>query len=71
MFGIIDQIIQKIQSLQILICSLLQVKHLVIIQEKDNGVKIVLSYCLQQYVGVELYIYDPNIEAISFTIGQG
>ena len=30
MFGIINQIIQKTQSLQIVICSLLQAKHLVI-----------------------------------------
>ena len=55
-FGIINQIIQKTQSLQILICSLLQAKHLVITQEKDDGVKMVLSYCLQQNVGVELHM---------------
>ena len=55
-FGIIQQIIQKTQSLQILICSLLQAKHLVITQEKENGVKMVLSYRLQQHVGVELHM---------------
>ena len=55
-FGIINQIIQKTQSLQILICSLLQAKHLVITQEEDDGVKMVLSYCLQQNIGVELHI---------------
>ena len=56
MFGIIHQIIQKTESLQILICSLLQAKHLVITQEKNDGVKMVLSYRLQQHVGVELYM---------------
>ena len=56
MFGIIDQIIQKTQNLQILICSLLQARHLVTIQEKNVGVKIVLSYRLQQNVGVELHM---------------
>ena len=56
MFGIINQNIQKIQSLQILICSLLQAKHLVITQEKDHGVKMVLSYRLQQNVNVELHM---------------
>ena len=56
-FGIIDQIIQKTQSLQILIRSLLQAKHLVITQEKDDGVvKMVLSYRLQQNVNVELHM---------------
>ena len=54
MFGIINQIVQMTQSLQILICSLLQAKHSVITQEKDDGVKMVLSYRLQQNVGVEL-----------------
>ena len=29
---------------------------LVITQEKDDEVKMVLSYCLQQNVGVELYM---------------
>ena len=56
MFGIIHQIIQKTQSLQILICSQLQAKHLAITQEKDNGVKMVLSYGLQQNVAVELHM---------------
>ena len=55
-FGIINQIIQKTQSRQILICSLLQAKHLVITQVKDDGVKIFLSYRLQQNVGVELHM---------------
>ena len=55
-FGIINQNIQKIQSLQILICSLLQAKRLVITQENDNGTKMVLSYCLQQNVAVELHM---------------
>ena len=41
---------------QILMCSLLQVKHWVITQEKDDGVKMVLSYCLQQNVSVELHM---------------
>ena len=56
MFGIINQIIQKTQSLQIFICSLLLAKHLVITQEKDDGVKIILSYRLQQNASVELHI---------------
>ena len=56
MFGIINQFIQKTQSLQILICRLLQAKHLVITQERDDGVKMVLSYRLQQNVGVELHM---------------
>ena len=43
-------------SLQILICSLFQAKHLVITQEKDDGVKVVLSYRLQQNVSVELHM---------------
>ena len=47
MFGIINQTIEKSQSLQILVCSLLQAKHLVITQEKDDGVKMVLFYRLQ------------------------
>ena len=47
---------QKTQSLQILICSLLQVKHLVITQEKDEGVNMVISHRLQQNVGVELHM---------------
>ena len=55
MFGIINEIIQKTQNLQILLCSLLQAKHLVITQEKENEVKVVLSYCLQLNVGVKLH----------------
>ena len=56
MFGIINQIYQKTQSLQILKCSLLQAKHLMITQEKDDEVNMVLSYRLQQNVGVELHM---------------
>ena len=56
MFGIINQIIQKTQRLQILTCTPLQAKHLVITQEKDDGVKMVLSYRLQRHVGVELHM---------------
>ena len=52
----LNLIIQKTQSLQILICSLLQAKHLVITQEKNDGLKMVLSYRLQQNVGVELHM---------------
>ena len=51
-FGIINQLIQKIQNLQIVICSLLQAKHLVTTQ--DDGVKMVFSYALQQNASVEL-----------------
>ena len=58
-FGIIYQFIQKDssknESRQILICSLLQAKYLVITKEKDERVKMVLSYGLQQKVSVELY----------------
>ena len=39
-----------------LICSLLQAKHLVISQEKDDGVSMVLSYRLQQNASVELHM---------------
>ena len=36
-------------------CSLLQAKHLLITQDKKDGViKMILSYRLQQYVSVEL-----------------
>ena len=56
MFGIINQIIQKTQTLQILICSLIQAKRLVITQENHEGVKMVLSYRLQQNVGVQLHM---------------
>ena len=69
-FGIINQIIQKTQSLKILICSLLQEKYLVITQEKDDGGKDgpFLSFatkCRGQAT------YDLDVEAISFAIGQG
>ena len=50
------QIIQKTKSLQILICIQLQAKHVMITQEKDDVVKMVLSYRLQQNVGVELHM---------------
>ena len=53
-FGITNQIIQKTQSLQISIFSLLQAKHLVITQ--DDGLTMVLSYCLQQNASVELHM---------------
>ena len=43
-------------SLQILICSPFKAKHLVITQEKNEGVKMVLSYYLQQNVSVELHM---------------
>ena len=52
----INQIIQKTQSLQILICSLLQAKHLVITKERDDSVKMVLSYRLQQNANVEQHM---------------
>ena len=42
------------KSLQILIYSQLQVKHLVITQEKEDEVKMVLTYLLQLYISVEL-----------------
>ena len=35
--GVVNQIIQKTQGLQISICSLLQAKDLVITQKKDDG----------------------------------
>ena len=69
--GIINQIIQKTQSLQILICSLLQAKYLVITQEKDDGVKMVFSYRLQQNVGVELHMILMLNEAICFAFKRG
>ena len=56
-------------SLQISICCLLQAKHLVIAQEKNEELKMVLSYCLQQHVSVKLH--DLINEAISFAIGRG
>ena len=43
-------------NLQILICSLLQAKHQMITQEKNERVKMVLSYGLQQNVSVELHM---------------
>ena len=43
-------------SLQIIICSLLQAKHLMITQEKNEGVEMILSYRLQQNVSVELHM---------------
>ena len=43
------------RSLQILICSQLQAKYLVINQEKNDVVKMVLSYRLQQRASVELH----------------
>ena len=55
-FGIINQIVQKTPSLQILICSLLQAKHMVITLEKDKGLKMVVSYRLQQNASVELHM---------------
>ena len=48
------KLFKKTQSPQTLICSLLQAKHVVITQEKDNGVNIVLSYRSQQNVGIDL-----------------
>ena len=42
------------KSQQILIRSLHQAKHLVIIQEKNEGVKMFLSNGLQQNISVEL-----------------
>ena len=64
---ICKKMIIKIKSLQIVICSLLQTKHLVITQQEDDGVKIFLSYLLQQlfFVSVELH---GNF-FISFVIG--
>ena len=44
------------KSLQILICSLLQAKHLVITQEKEEGVKMVQSYVLQLNISVHLHM---------------
>ena len=55
-------------SIQVLICSLLQAKHLVITQEKEDWVNMVLCYLLQQNVSVELHV-NLNVEAISFAIG--
>ena len=39
-------------------CSQLQAKHLVITQEKDNVVKMVLSYCLEKNVSVSYICRD-------------
>ena len=44
------------KTYQILICRLLQVKPLVITQEKDDGVKMFLSYRLQQNASVKLHM---------------
>ena len=66
--SIINQIIQKTHRKMkstILICNLFQAKHLEITQEKDDGVKMVLSYRRGRDT------YDLNVEAISFAIGQG
>ena len=69
MFGIISQSIQKTQSLQILTCSLLQAKHLVITQEKRLGKDgPFLSFATKCKCRTT---YDLNVEAISFAIGQG
>ena len=46
------------KSLQILICSIFQAKHLVITREKDEGLMMFLSYLLQQNVSVELHIIE-------------
>ena len=46
----------KSTALKGLICSLLQAKHLIIIQEKDDWVKMVLSYRLQQNENIELHM---------------
>ena len=46
------------KSLQILIRSQLQAKHLVIIQEKDEGMKMALSYLLQQNISVKQKLKD-------------
>ena len=43
-------------SLQILIRILLQAKHLVITQEKDDRVQMVLSYHFQKNVSVEVHM---------------
>ena len=61
---------RKMKSLQILICSLLQEKHLVITREKDIGVKMFLSYLLQKKCKCQA-VYDLNVEAISLAIRRG
>ena len=54
LFKTIDQ---KIKFTNLNMCSLLQAKHLLITQDKKDGVvKMILSYRLQQYVGVELHM---------------
>ena len=63
--------LSKKRILQILICSLLQAKHLVITQEKDNGIKMVLLYCLQQNVGVELCITIKFVMLKQFPLQLG
>ena len=53
-----------------LICSQLRAKHLVITQEKDDRVKVVLSYRLQRNFKYRA-TYDLNVEAIFFAIDRG
>ena len=54
-FGIINQIIQKDLSKNE-VYKFYQAKRLVITHEKDDGVKMVLFYRLQQNVSVELHM---------------
>ena len=69
MFGISNQTIEKSQSLPILVCSLLQAKHLVITQKKRRWGKDgpFLSFATKCKCRAT---YDLNVEAISFAIGQ-
>ena len=62
---IINRNIQKTRSLQISICSLLQAKHLVITQGKDDGNKDgpFLSFATKCKCQAT---YDLNVKAISF-----
>ena len=53
---IFKKIYRQMKFLQIVICCLLQAKHLVITQDKDEGVKMVFSHLLQLNVDVELHI---------------
>ena len=55
------------KSLQILICNLLQAKHLVINPKKDEGVKMVLSYLFAAKYNCRT-TYDLSAEAISIAI---
>ena len=59
----------KTQSLQVLICSLLQAKHLVITQEKDDGSKDgpFLSFATKCKGRAT---YDLNVEAILLQLGK-